>query len=301
MKDISTLVPDMNDVLRGMGGWDAAATHFLSEGIAGLAAKRFSEKQEPRNHLSPSMMGKPCDRQKWYMVNKPNSGETLSAETLGTFFYGDILEIFAIALAKAAGHTITGLQEPLDICGIRGSGDVVIDGWVVDVKSASSYGFEKFKGNQLKGFHKTTKKDGRVWVPPEEADGFGYISQLSSYLYGYRNNPEVHHKDRAAFLAVKKDRFKLHLDFYNLEKEVENKPEEVKRNQAMVKGDIPPRGFTDTEDGKSGNRKLKFQCSYCSYKKDCWPNLRAFSYSDGPRYLTQVVRQPADTVKEIPV
>ena len=299
MKDISTLVPDMNDVLRGMGGWDEAITRFLSEGIADLSAKRFNEKREERNYLSPSMMGKPCDRQKWYMVNTPSSGEALGAEAIGTFFYGDILEIFAIALAKAAGHTVTGLQEKLDICGIPGSGDVVIDGWVVDVKSASSYGFEKFKNNQLKGYYKTTKATGKVWVPPEEADGFGYISQLSSYLYGYRDNPEVHHKDRAAFLAVKKDRFKLHLDFYNLEEEVKNKPQEVDRNIRMVEGEMPPRGFDDTEDGKSGNRKLKFQCSYCNYKHDCWPGIRTFLYSDGPRYLTKVVRQPAETVKEV--
>jgi hypothetical protein len=42
----------------------------------------------------------------------------------------------------------------------------VIDGVTVDVKSASKYGFEKFLKHNLR-----------------EDDPFGYISQLSSYVY----------------------------------------------------------------------------------------------------------------------
>ena len=45
-------------------------------------------------------------------------------------------------------------------------------------------------------------------------------------------------------------------------------------------------------DGKSGNMKLAVGCSYCQYKQVCWPGVRTFLYSSGPRYLTEVVNEP---------
>ena len=45
-------------------------------------------------------------------------------------------------------------------------------------------------------------------------------------------------------------------------------------------------------DGKSGNMKLAVGCSYCPYKKVCWPNVRGFAYANGPRYLVEVVNEP---------
>jgi hypothetical protein len=38
--------------------------------------------------------------------------------------------------------------------------------------------------------------------------------------------------------------------------------------------------------------KLGTGCSYCAFKKHCWPGLRGFAYSGGPRYLTNVVKTP---------
>ena len=45
-------------------------------------------------------------------------------------------------------------------------------------------------------------------------------------------------------------------------------------------------------DGKSGNMKLAMGCSYCHFKHACYPKLRTFLYSTGPRYLTEVVNEP---------
>jgi hypothetical protein len=42
----------------------------------------------------------------------------------------------------------------------------------------------------------------------------------------------------------------------------------------------------------SKNMKLATSCSYCAYKKQCFPKLRTFLYSDGPAYLTHVVDVP---------
>ena len=60
----------------------------------------------------------------------------------------------------------------------------------------------------------------------------------------------------------------------------------------------PARCYNDTKDGESGNRKLAIGCVFCPYKKKCWADanggagLRAFKYSNGVRYLTQVAKTP---------
>lgn len=274
IKTIDSLIPDIYEVIEGKGGWDATITEFLSEGISSIAENRFEKPQEPRNYLSLSSLGAP-PRKLWYKINQPELAEPLKAEALGTFFYGDILEYIVISLAKAAGHKVTGLQEKLEVNGIPGSGDCVIDGVVVDVKSASSFGFKKFK-------------DGKV----KEDDPFGYISQLSSYLHAYQDHPSVVTKNKAAFLVVAKDRFKLHLDMYDFTEELKQKHDEVEGIKEMVSGPMPPKCFDAVPDGKSGNMKLATACSYCEYRKSCWPEIRTFLYSTGPRFLTEVNRVP---------
>lgn len=274
MKNISTLVDDIYAVIKGEGGWDAAVSKFFAEGLTLLAERRFNGEEDVRAKLSLSQLGNP-DRKLWFKFNMPESAEPMSAELLGTFFYGDILEITVIALAMAAGHDVRCLQQKTEINGVPGSLDVVIDGWMVDVKSASSYGFQKFQKNALK-----------------EDDPFGYISQLSSYLYAERNNPNVIMKTKAAFLVVKKDRFKLVLDVYDLTEELSAKEGEVEYKKAMVEGPMPEKCYEPVPEGKSGNMKLATGCSYCDFKALCWPEMRTFLYSDGPKFLVKVVKTP---------
>ena len=62
---------------------------------------------------------------------------------------------------------------------------------------------------------------------------------------------------------------------------------------ALVALPEPPRCTCGTvPDGKSGNFKLDVKASYSPYKYVCFPSLRTFLYSDGPRYLTKVTRKP---------
>ena len=275
IRQIETLIPDMLEVIQGNGGWDHTITKFFAEGLSEVVHERFHKEQVPRDYLGLSSIGSPCKRKLWYQINEPLKAEPLSAEALGTFFYGDLLELVVIALAKAAGHRVDGLQEQLDVFGVKGHGDCIIDGMVVDVKSASRYGFEKFKKNNLR-----------------EDDPFGYISQLSSYLYGYKDDPRVTNKTSAAFLVVQKDRFKLVLDVYDLTKELANKQQEVQLVKDAVYSEVIPERMPDVPEGKSGNRKLDVGCSYCSFSEHCWPEARRFIYSTGPVWLTQVAKEP---------
>ena len=275
LKQIETLLDDINEVLKGNGGWNSTVARFFSEGLVELVNDRFTKKQEVRDYLSLSQVGDPCRRKLWFRVNQPTTASSLSPESIGNFFYGDLLELVVIALAMAAGHRVDGLQHQLNVFGVKGHGDVIIDGMVIDVKSASRFGFDKFKNHKLK-----------------EDDPFGYISQLSSYLYAYKDDPRVVYKDKAAFLVVNKDRFKLALDVYDLRTELRGKEVEIKQAVADVSSPTMPPRMPDVPDGKSGNRKLAMVCSYCDFKANCWPHLRTFIYSSGPTYLTTVTKEP---------
>jgi len=276
MKKIETLVNDMEQVLLGNGGWDATITKYLSTTISQVAGDRFSKPQEPRGYLSLSGLGNPCDRDLWYKVNMTDKAEPLGAETLGTFFYGDLLEAVVIALAKASGHDVQGEQDRLDVHGIKGHRDVVIDGVTVDVKSASSFSFEKFKAGKLR-----------------EEDPFGYISQLSSYVYAGKDDPLVTDKTRGAFLAVRKDRFKLCLDMYDFTEELKTKEAEILKKKEVVSGPIPEERIPPVPQSKtSPNTKLSTKCGYCGFRKLCYPEARTFLYSSGPVFLVDVEKLP---------
>lgn len=275
-KTIDTLVADINNVILGNGGWDATLTKYLADTISQVTEDRFSKPQEPRGYLSLSALGSPCQRKLWYTVNETDKAEPLSAEALGTFFYGDLLEAVVISLAKAAGHDVQGEQDRLDVHGIKGHRDCVIDGVTIDVKSASKYGFQKFATGNLR-----------------DDDPFGYISQLSSYVYAGKDDPLVTDKTRGAFLVVQKDRWKLCLDTYDFTEEMKHKEQEVESLKTMVDNRSPPDRLPDVPQSKtSPNKKLATACSYCQYRKHCWPEVRSFLYSGGVQYLTEVNKQP---------
>ena len=66
-----------------------------------------------------------------------------------------------------------------------------------------------------------------------------------------------------------------------------------------LKSETPPdRCYADTAEGKSGNRKLARQCTYCPHKEECWSDcndgkgLRAFKYASGLKYFTKVAVEP---------
>lgn len=221
-----------------------------------------------------SNIGKPCERQLWYEINEPSKAEAFRPETYMKFMYGHLVEELVIFLAELAGHEVKGRQDTQEIEGIEGHRDVVIDGTLTDVKSASSYSFKKFKDH----------------LTPEN-DSFGYIPQLQSYLYSGQEDPIVTDKERAAFLVVDKVNGHITLDFH--EKDETNWPELYNQKKATIaSSEVPERGFQPQPFGKSGNESLPINCSYCDFKKHCHPGLRTFLYSNGPVFLTKVEWEP---------
>lgn len=273
MKQIETLVDDIYGLFdHGADIIQEAIDSFGAE-VGAIVSRRFSE-VEYAPELRMSNIGTKCTRQLWYKINTPGDGEALQAQVKFKFLYGDLLELIVLLLAREAGHTVEGCQTELVINGVKGHRDAVIDGVTVDVKSASTYSFNEF----VKGLTPLNDK-------------FGYIDQLNAYIYAGQNDPVVLDKNRGAFLVVDKTLGKLHLDIQpfngvNYDIRIDNLRDFVGRAEP------PPRGYFDEEEGKSGNRALGTECSYCAFKQKCWPGLRTFAYASGPKFLTNVNKVP---------
>jgi hypothetical protein len=231
-------------------------------------------KRERKASLRMSNIGKPCERQLWYEVNSSHLSEELRPETYMKFMYGHLIEELVLFLAELAGHEVKGRQDTHEIEGIQGHRDAVIDGTLVDVKSASSYSFKKFKEGTL-----------------TENDPFGYVGQLQSYLYAGQTDATITNKDQAAFLVVDKTLGHITLDVH--QKDETDWPEIYKAKKELVaSSELPPRGYDAEPMGQSGNMMLGFNCSYCPFSKVCWPEQRTFLYSNRPITLVEVKLEP---------
>jgi hypothetical protein len=238
----------------------------------------------PRDPTKParvwfSNVGGPCTRKLWYKLHTPADAEPLGPGTRLKFLYGDIIEELVLTLARKAGHVVEHEQAHVEWNGITGRIDAVIDGMLVDVKSASSYSFKKFQGGLQR-----------------DDDAFGYLGQLAGYLLVARDLGLVSdaNRNRAAFLAVNKETGRLHLDVHKFsDQDLAQWSIDVQENKHEAEGDgTPIRAFDPVPEGKSGNLKLGVNCSYCDFKHSCWPGLRTFLYSNKPVFLTEVVREP---------
>ena len=179
-------------------------------------------------------------------------------------------------MARLTGHTVTGEQDRTELNGVSGKRDGIIDGHLVDAKSASSRAYQKF----------ITGLSG-------EDDPFGYLAQLGLYLETAQDDPEVTDKKSASFYVIDKTLGHITLDTHEGDLTSVDYQELIKTKKEMVEEEYPPaRAYIPVPDGKSGNMKLDTACSYCPFKETCWPNLRTFLYSTGPRYLTVVNKQP---------
>lgn len=275
MKSILTLVEDIYGII-------SSGDHVLSEenakafgeDLSRLISNRLFAKRAPRG-LSMSMLGEPCDRKTWYEVNHPELAEPLPPQARMKFLFGDILEHLLLFLAKEAGHDVTGEQETLEISGVPGHRDAIIDGHLVDVKSASSMGFKKFKDHSL-----------------ATNDPFNYLAQIGSYLHASQSDPKLVQKEAASFLAINKEMGHICLDTYRKADDVDYEALAEYKKGVVASKVRPDRAYRVEPDGKSGNMKLCTKCSYCSYKKDCWPTIRTFLYASGPRFLTDVQKLP---------
>lgn len=275
--NIQSLIPDIYELLPKKDGWfnEQLAGEFSSSITRRLLGQLGQKEYVPSLRLS--QMGKRCPCALWHSIHHPELAEPLPPWATVKYSFGHVLEALAIGLSKAAGHEVTGEQDELTLDGIVGHRDCVIDGCIVDVKSAASRSFQKFKSKDF-----------------AQDDSFGYLEQLDGYVVASRNDPLVRHKDKGYILAI--DKQLGHMVLY--EHEVTDERERVLRARIeeyklIIERDHPPACGCSTEPiGASGNIGLDLKARYSPYKYCCFPSLRTFIYSNGPVYLTKVIRKP---------
>ena len=271
---IDTLLPDIQDILKRKDGWftPQLATEFAKEVESRLSARFNREETKPTLRLSK--MGPVCPCALWHSIHKPEEAEQLPPWAELKYTYGDLIEALVISLAKASGHDVRGEQDRVVVDGIAGHRDCVIDGCICDVKSTTSWSFQKFK-------------DGSIRLD----DSFGYLDQLDGYLVGSLEDPIVTVKDRAYLIAVDKQLGHIcKYEHFIRSDSIRNRIAEHKRIIAL--GSAPKCTCRTEPYGKSGNIALAYPANYNPFKYCCFPNLRTFLYASGPVYLTKVVKTP---------
>ena len=280
-KTIHTLVDDIYSLVktkRPEKGVDAEAEiENFGEAVKDLMRKEFTNRGGfDARKLRMSNIGRD-DRYLWNHYNNVGPKEPMQPHNLVKFLYGHLIEEMLLLLVRLSGHTVSHEQAQAEVEGIVGSMDCKIDGVLTDVKSTSSFGFKKFKDATL-AFD----------------DPFGYIDQIKGYAKSEGDT-------QVGWLAMDKQNGHLAFLKYDLEDtqapvyEVlkEDIVERIKHVKEVVQQPEPPEFCNDpVPDGKSGNMKLPIGCSYCHFKHACYPNLRTFLYSTGPRFLTEVANEP---------
>jgi len=207
--------------------------------------------------LRMSNVGRPTC-QLWFDKNEPEKALPLPTTFVMNMMLGDIVEAVFKGLLKEAGVEYEGDKKvTLDLdenTSVSGTYDIVIDGAVDDVKSASNWSYN----NKFESFDTLSK-----------GDSFGYVAQLAGYA-------KASGKRAGGWWVVNKanGEFKyVPATGLDVEKEVAN----IKNTAEAVEKNEFNRCFEAVDEtfrGKpTGNKVLSTECGFCRYRFACWPGL----------------------------
>lgn len=223
------------------------------EKLAGAAFKRQFMNNEKSNNVGKlrlSSAGR-CARQLAYAYHGfEEKGKTMDARSKLIFWTGDLVEMTIVALAKISGcHIVsTGFNQ------IRVSlavGDSWIEGhpdglmikngvlYLVEVKSMSSYSFEKFEKGIIDD---------------------SYLAQVNTYM-------EALQVDKCIFIGLNKENGVMHEQILERSSAIVTESKVNLRSvMDSTREKLPPQPFKPDEKGF-----LPWNCLYCSYWGQCWP------------------------------
>ena len=279
-KHISTIATDIKQLISDIStGKPANMTEenlnvFLNNIKEAVLAWNTSQVKAEKyeGKLRMSSIGKPA-RQLWYDKHSPKDRKNEDTGLNLKFLYGHIIEHLVLYLAELAGHNIKDQQRKVEVSGVSGHIDSIIDGEVCDVKSASPFSFKKFQSGEIVG-----------------DDPFGYHAQLSGYETAMGTKA-------GGFLVV--DKSSGDICFYKPEDMAKpNVKSLIKNLRTTLEQDTPPEKCYEFKTEKNGNKTLATGCMFCPHKWECHSDtndgkgLRVFKYSNKNVMLADVVKQP---------
>jgi hypothetical protein len=208
--------------------------------------------------LRMSNVGRPSC-QLWFEKNEPEKALPFPTTFVMNMMLGDIVEAVFKGLLKEAGVQYEEDEKVTlqldDDTSITGTYDIVIDGAVDDIKSASNWSYT----NKFESFD--TLRQG---------DAFGYVAQLAGYA-------KASGKRAGGWWVVNKanGEFKYvpatGLDVDAEVSKIKDTADTIEENRFERCFDAIPETFR----GKpTGNTILGTECGFCRYKFSCWPGLQ---------------------------
>ena len=248
----------MEDASNGKTTFSDETVSQIGKDVMDAVKRQFGSGQSrDKFRLRMSNIGRPSC-QLWYDKNKPDIALPRSTTFVMNMMLGDIVEAVFKGLLKEAGVKYEDADKvtlELPDAKIEGTYDIVIDGSVDDIKSASQWSYNnKFES------YETLK----------QMDGFGYVAQLAGYAKASKKKAGgwwVVNKANGDFKYVPATGLDIDEEINYINKTVK------KVNNNEFKRCFEPE--METFRGKeTGNKVLNKHCTFCSYRFDCWKGLK---------------------------
>jgi len=250
----------MTDAANGKSTFTEEQAKDIGAEVAEAVLRQFgSGKSRDEFTLRMSNIGRPTC-QLWFQKNHPDKALPKPTTFVMNMMIGDIVEAVFKGLLKAANVEFEDTDKVSLTVGdsndtrVSGSYDLVLDGAVDDVKSASPWSYQ----NKFDSFGTLAK-----------GDGFGYVGQLAGYA-------KASGKRVGGWWVVNKGNgdFKyVPADGLDLDKELDK----IKTTVETVNNNEFKRCFSPVPEffrGKpTGNKVLNDNCRFCDFRYECWPTM----------------------------
>lgn len=256
----------LRQAVRGEASLSPSVLEEFASDCREALEKQFN--RDPEWRIRMSGLGRPLCQQ---LHGRDGLDEEMEYNAIIRFLIGDLVECAVMAILKGAGIKILESQGKceLDIAGekVKGTLDLVmedeVDGAKVwDVKSASPYSFKQ--------------KFGKGYEALKDDDPFGYVMQ--GHLYA-----ESKGMDFGGWIVV--DKSSGEISFVQAPRDQQEDRGEclTKAHEAVEaltsdfvykKPPMEPEEESYTLNGQkiyTGNKLLNKQCTFCGYRKHCWP------------------------------
>jgi len=243
-------------VVKGKAGFSKETAIQISRDIQDAVLRQFGRGKRNQFRLRMSNVGRPyC--QLWFEKNKPETARPKPTTFVMNMLLGDIIEAIFKGLLKEAevkyfdSEKVTLRTKNAEI---DGTFDLVIDGAVDDIKSASDWSYKnKFASYEVL----------------KDNDAFGYVGQLAGYARATGQKPGgwwVINKANGQFKYVPAD-----IDLESEIKKIEDLVDKLKANVFERSYEPQVEKFRGKE---TGNKVLCKECTFCDYRYACWPNVK---------------------------
>jgi len=250
----------LQDAANGKSEMSEETIERVATEVADALRRQFGAgNKRDKFKLRMSNIGRPTC-QLWFEKNKPEKALPKPTTFVMNMMIGDIVEAVFKGVLTEAGveykdtDKVSLAVRDIDNTHVSGSYDLVIDGAVDDVKSASAWSYtHKFKSYETLA----------------ESDPFGYVSQLAGYAQasGYKAGGWwVINKANGEFKYVKSN-----IDMQEQLSKIRDTTETLIKNDFSRCFSPVPEKFRGKE---TGNYILDIGCKFCDFRQECWPTLQ---------------------------